>query len=77
MKVGIAVRCAVCGKRKKPRGRSAPMGMVLCEPPFLGPEFGEPSCHGYREPPLVGDLWPGETEEEFGYPVSANGTEER
>ena len=66
MKVGIAVYCTFCGKRKCPRGRSAPLGMSAC--------FDD--CYGYQEEPKVGDLWPGETEEEFGYPVSANGTRE-
>lgn len=33
-------------------------------------------CGGYTEDPRVGDLWPGETEEEFGFPVSDAGTKE-
>lgn len=33
-------------------------------------------CAGYRESPLSGDLWPGETEEEFGYPVGVSATRE-
>jgi hypothetical protein len=33
-------------------------------------------CSGYYEEPKVGDLWPGETEEEFGYPVGSDGTRE-
>jgi hypothetical protein len=33
-------------------------------------------CKGYDLDPKVGDLWPGETEEEFGYPVRSDGTRE-
>lgn len=57
--VGIAVTCTVCGLRKKPRGRSAPMEMAnsLCDH----------ECPGYNQPPEPGELWPGETREEFGY----------
>lgn len=69
MKVGIAVTCKHCGRRKKPRGRSAPYAMAgsLCDD----------DCDGYDSPPLPGDLWPGETEEEFGHPVGVNAVEER
>lgn len=66
MKVGMAVYCNTCGLRKSPRGRSAPYALPMCN-------F---ECSGYYEDPKVGDLWPGETEEEFGYPVSADGTRE-
>ena len=31
-------------------------------------------CEGYRQEPRVGDLWPGETSEDFGYPHSLDGT---
>lgn len=57
--VGVAVTCAVCHLRKKPLGRSAPMEMAnsLCDH----------ECPGYDQPPEPGDLWPGETREEFGY----------
>jgi hypothetical protein len=64
MRLGIAVYCAVCRHQKKPRGRSAPMGLRMCDM----------ECRGYDEAPFVGDLWPGETEEDFGYPCSVNGT---
>lgn len=39
--VGVAVSCTVCGMRKKPIGRSAPMAMAggLCD--------GD--CPGYRD----------------------------
>lgn len=57
--VGVAVNCTVCGFRKKPVGRSAPLEMAnsLCDH----------ECPGYQEKPLPGSLWPGETREEFGY----------
>lgn len=57
--VGVAVDCTVCGRRKKPVGRSAPMAAYgsLCES----------ECPGYYEDPKPGELWPGETREEFGY----------
>jgi hypothetical protein len=58
-KVGIAVNCKVCGLRKKPVGRSAPMEMAnsLCDW----------ECPGYNQDPKPGHLWPDETQEEFGY----------
>jgi hypothetical protein len=62
-RVGISVHCVMCRQRKAPRGRSAPM-IPLCT-------F---ECPGYNLAPLVGDLWPGESESDFGYPCSANGT---
>lgn len=69
MKTGIPVECVLCRKYKKPIGRSGPMEMQssLCDD----------DCGGYRQEPFPGSLWPGETEEEFGYPVGLEGTEER
>lgn len=57
--IGVAVECTVCGLRKQPIGRSAPMAMAgsLCDD----------DCPGYREDPYPGQLWPGETREEFGF----------
>lgn len=57
---GQAVKCSTCGLRKQPIGRSAPLEMVngLCDD----------DCPGYREEPLPGDLWPGESRIDFGYP---------
>lgn len=57
--VGVAVNCTVCGMRKKPIGRSAAMEMAasLCDD----------DCPGYREEPYPGQLWPGETREQFGF----------
>lgn len=63
MRVGVSVYCTTCRQEKQPRGRSAPLGMTLCS-------YG---CSGYSQAPLAGDLWPGETEAEFGFPVSADG----
>lgn len=70
---GIRVECKTCGRQKKPRGRSAPTGLILCEPPILSEYDG---CNGYYDHPRVGDLWPGETAEDFGYPCTDTGTEE-
>jgi hypothetical protein len=64
MRVGVTVYCSQCGQRKQPRGRSAPMGAAYCDS----------ECPGYNQEPRVGDLWPGETEEDFGYPCSNWGT---
>lgn len=66
MKVGIVVTCALCGDMKKPVGRSAPLGATYCDE----------DCPGYRTKPLPGSLWPGESEQDFGYPVGADGTKE-
>ena len=55
--VGVAVTCTVCGHRKKPIGRSAPLGAYMCDH----------ECSGYVHDPQPGYLWPGETREEFGY----------
>lgn len=68
MKVGVMVRCAVCGDMKKPRGRSGPMGMQFCEPAWDGH-----GCPGYDQDPQAGSLWPGESDEDFGYPVGPHG----
>lgn len=63
-RVGIAVHCVVCHARKKPIGRSGPLGMHLCDH----------ECPGYYQAPRPGSLWPGETESEFGYPCGDDGT---
>jgi hypothetical protein len=55
--VGRSVSCTVCGRTKQPVGRDAPLGSCMC-----GFE-----CPGYRLDPLPGELWPGETREDFGY----------
>lgn len=57
--VGVAVYCEVCGLRKKPVGRSAPMEMAnsLCDH----------ECPGYDMDPKPGQLWPGETVEDLGF----------
>lgn len=56
--VGFAVECKECGKTKAPRGRSAPAELYLCDM----------HCPGWDKYPLPGDLWPGETADDFGYP---------
>jgi hypothetical protein len=67
MKVGIEVRCTVCGYMKKPHGRSAPIGPYYCDE----------DCSGYNLAPLPGCLWPGETAEDFGYFSCHNATTEK
>jgi hypothetical protein len=65
---GVAVRCTTCGLTKKPIGRSAPLEMAngMCD-------F---ECPGYQQEPRVGDLWPGETCEQFGYDHGHEATEQ-
>jgi hypothetical protein len=74
MKIGIQVRCSTCGNVKAPRGRSVPDAIwdSFCLPPHPG-MLG---CEGYYEDPKPGDLWPGETEEDFGFACSPNATVE-
>lgn len=72
MKVGIRVDCAVCGRQKCPRGRDGSALREYCYPEW----YGSSGCKGYEQDPKVGDLWPRETEEDFGFPVSADGTKE-
>lgn len=69
MRVGISVECKKCGQTKAPRGRSvaAAMWNSMCT---------DDRCSDYYNDPKPGDLWPGETEEEFGYPISSNATRE-
>lgn len=68
MRVGIQVTCTVCGHMKQPVGRSSALGAHYCR-------YDE--CYGYDQPPFVGSLWPGETEEEFGYAIGPHGTKEQ
>lgn len=64
-RIGIRVVCARCGYTKKPIGRDAsPLGGTLCDD----------DCEGYRLKPFPGSLWPGETSDQFGYPVGDHGT---
>lgn len=70
-RVGVLVICAVCGKQKKPMGRSGPLGVDYCERYPL-----DDRCEGYDQEPLVGSLWPGEKASEFGYPCGTDGTRE-
>lgn len=57
--IGKSVDCIICGRRKKPIGRSAPLIMAnsLCDS----------DCIGYYKDPKVGSLWPNETRQEFGF----------
>lgn len=64
-KVGIAIDCKICGWRKKPVGRSEPIGVTMCDS----------DCLGYYEDPRPGSLWPSETEVDFGYFVGTDGTQ--
>lgn len=57
--VGVTVYCTVCEKRKAPRGRSVA--------PAMANSMCDSDCRGYYEDPKPGELWPGETREEFGY----------
>ncbi len=68
-KVGVRVMCTMCGKVKKPHGRSAPVDSWMCVSGF------EDECKGYQEAPRVGCLWPGETDADFGYACCDYGTE--
>lgn len=65
-KIGVRVICALCGQQKQPRGRSAALIASFCT---------RDDCAGYVDPPLVGDLWPGETDAQFGFPCGDDGTE--
>lgn len=42
--------CTICGHRKKPWGRSAPMGATFCDH----------ECPGYFQHPTPETLWPDE-----------------
>ena len=65
MRIGIVVRCATCGNEKQPHGRSVSPLMVYCSP-YSG-------CPGYEQDPKPGCLWPGETEDDFGFIICNNG----
>jgi hypothetical protein len=64
-KRGIRVTCSTCRRTKQPIGRSAPLGFDYCDW----------ECPGYRLAPFVGSLWPGETDVDFGFSCSDQGTE--
>jgi hypothetical protein len=38
--------------------------------------YCDEECDGYNLDPKPGCLWPGETEEEFGYPICEHATKE-
>lgn len=64
-KIGSCVYCRVCHCMKAPRGRSVPYQAHYCTR----------ECSGWDLDPRVGDLWPGESEADFGYPCSDVGIE--
>lgn len=63
---GVPVKCYVCGRTKKPIGRDASPGWSGCR---------NEECEGWSMHPYPGELWPGETSTDYGYPVSAYGNE--
>ena len=63
--VGIYVKCKTCDLQKKPLGRDAPVTMC------------DEGCTGHMDAPKPGQLWPGESEKQFGYPVGNDGITER
>jgi hypothetical protein len=65
---GVYVQCSVCGRTKAPVGRSTPAGTYMCE--------SATDCDGYALEPIVGSLWPNESEADFGYPVGDIGIRE-
>jgi hypothetical protein len=75
MRIGISLECTICHRTKAPRGRSVPMAMISSMCTLSWPD--EPGhCAGYYEEPIPGSLWPRETDEEFGFPCSTDGTRE-
>lgn len=54
------VECTVCERRKHPNGRDPGLEM--------GNSYCEYECPGRFKEPHAGDLWPGETREDFGHP---------
>ena len=57
---GYTVTCVKCRRTKKPLGRSSPLGLSLCDD----------ECPGYHIEPLPSNLWPNESEADFGYRVA-------
>lgn len=56
------VQCARCGKTKAPVGRSVPVAMYGA--------YCTSDCSGFHDEPLPSNLWPGESESDFGYRVA-------
>jgi hypothetical protein len=69
MKIGVAVECPHCHRTKAPRGRSI-------SPLTYESYCNRDECPYYWDDPKPGDLFPGETEEQFGFPCSVNATRE-
>ena len=64
-KIGIFVYCGTCGSIKQPIGRDASHNNGLCN---------RHECEGYEKEPFPGQLWSGESEQDFGYYVGTTGT---
>lgn len=62
---GKYVECTVCHLYKKPHGRDAPNN-----------NWCDEDCSGYNNFPKPGCLWPGESKEDFGYPICHNAIED-
>lgn len=69
MKVGIAVVCPKCHRTKAPMGRSLPHEVY-------NSYCNRDECPFYWDAPRAGSLFPGESEQDFGYPVGSDGTRE-
>jgi hypothetical protein len=54
VRLGVAVKCSVCGRAKKPIGRDS-RDNGLCDY----------ECEGYMLDPLPDNLWPGEKTEQL------------
>ena len=61
--VGIYVKCATCERQKQPVGRDSYTAMC------------DENCPGYFRAPKAGQLWPGESEKQFGHPVGNDGSQ--
>lgn len=54
------VTCSECGRPKPPSGRQVPDACVGL--------YCENECPGRSKMPFNGDLWPGESSDDFGFP---------
>lgn len=68
MKIGVTVWCNVCGRGKAPHGRSVSLEAAN--------SYCDDECPGYRQDPLPGCLFPGETDEDFGNECCDHATRE-
>lgn len=65
-KIGVHVWCKTCGRQKSPHGRSVAFESAN--------SYCDEYCEGYRKDPQPGCLFPGETDEDFGFTCCDNGT---